>query len=271
MKIKHSLIVVVCSFSLVSCKSNAVSGGGAEFPFVDFRAGTSNEYSWSVVTYDSLGTVQMADSENFAVKVLGTNEKLDSLSGLIKLEAYSLKIYNGSTFDWYKQNSDSLVGIAYSNAGRVPPIVPKRSGSKALQITNEVNFSPIVLPRTIQLMMRMKGIYADSILYYNNARVVYKYPLTVGRSWISLRDPFLQNRQVVGWESITTKAGTFYCAKISTRLPEIDPSLEWYEYVSNRGLIRRTLTGTFVMVDEKGNSYGTITVKEQAEIAATIN
>jgi hypothetical protein len=236
---------------------------------MEFRAGTSNEYLWSYATYDSLGALQMADSESFAVKVLGTNEKLDSLSGLIKLEAYSLKKYIGSTFDWYKQNPDSLIGIAYSGAGRVPPIVPKRSGSNALHVAEEINISPVVFPRTVQLMMGMREIHVDTILYF--ARVVYKYPLTAGKNWISFRNPFLQNRQVAGWESITTKAGTFYCAKISIRYPELDPTLEWYEYVSTRGLIRRTITGTYVIRDEKGNSFGTFTMKEQAEIAATIN
>jgi len=270
MKIKLFLIAGVCSFWFISCKSNAV-GGGTELPFVDFRAGTANQYSWSYATYDSLGMIQMADSESFVVKVIGTNEKLDSLSGLIKLEAYSLKTYVGSTFDWYKQNSDSLIGIAYSGAGRVPVIVPKQSGGSAVQITTNINFSPVVLPRTIQLMMKMKGVPVDTLLYYNNARVVYKYPLTVGKSWISFRDPFLQNRQVVGWESIVTKAGTFYCAKILVRLPEIDPAFEWYEYVSTRGVIRRTISMTLVMTDEKGNSLGTFTGKEYAELTSTIN
>ena len=231
----------------------------------------SNEYAWSYAVYDSNGTRQSADSDVCIVKVLGTNERLDSLSGLIKIEAYSSKKYNGSTFDWYRQNSDSLVGIAYSGAGRVPLVVPKSGGANGLHTSERISIAPAALPKIVQIAMKMKGIFADSILYYDYARLVYKYPLATGKSWISIRSPFLQTRQVAGWESIATKAGTFYCAKILTRLPEIDPTFEWYEYVSSRGMIRRIISGSFIITDEKGNNSGPFTATEQAEIVSTIN
>jgi len=265
MSIRNNIISALCFALFASC--NNPSGNNSGGMYVNFVVGTNHLYAWSFEMRDSLGNVLTSDSDNVVVIVRGTNESLDSLTGLILLETHGQRENPGSEFVWYRQNQDSLVEIAYSNPGRVPLVIPKQNQITNKKFTQNSSISPAIVPKSVQLLLTAKGIQLDSVRFRDDIRVVYKYPLTVGQQWTSFRDPFLQTRQMVGWENVTVKAGTFYCAKILTRIPELAPDLEWYDYVSAQGIVRRTIYfGNMLLTNENGDVIGTQSVNERSEM-----
>jgi hypothetical protein len=183
---------------------------------------------------DSLDRVIIEETDSESVRIAGVDEVQGQYSGLVRLEARSLSNDLGSEFTWYKATSDSLVEVAYLNAGRVSNILPKNSVPLAI--------SPFTIPSSLW-RFAIKKMVADSVQIRNDLRVVHCYPLSVGTKWISFRDPFYSEREVVGTGFITVRAGTFYCAKIKTTIDLGGGMLdmEWFDYVAPEGLILRTV------------------------------
>ena len=88
--------------------------------------------------------------------------------------------------------------------------------------------------------MKLKG-FEDSVIFRDDIRIVYKFPLVNGKTSTSFIDQFLQVREVVGTETLGRAGQNFSCAKIKTTMPTLDPNIEWYDYVSAEGLIEQQI------------------------------
>lgn len=199
------------------------------------------QYSWSFNQEDSLGQQMVMATDTFVTRVTSTNDIVGTYSGLLRMEAFSIPHNIGTTRVWYKPYPDSLVEVAYSTAGATPVVLPKRSqGTPSL--AGAVRSSNISLrtPLAVRYAMRTLGI-EDSIIERSDNRIVYRYPLSIGTVWTSFQYPFLQTRQVDGYELVSVGDRTYWCAKILTKLPTLDPDMEWFDYVSSQGLVKRTL------------------------------
>jgi hypothetical protein len=99
-----------------------------------------------------------------------------------------------------------------------------------------------------------------------DSRVVLQAPLEKDRSWTSFREPFLSRRAVTERTAIETRAGRFDVVKLETTLPEMAPSLRWFDYVSSDGLVRRVVTDTLERRDEEGAVAGDYLFRESYEL-----
>jgi hypothetical protein len=224
---------------------------------VIFLPGTERTYEWTLRRFERGGVAGSDTTETFRVRVASTDDAVAGLVGLIRLEAWSeLKPSSGKTYGWYRQSPDSLEEVAYAWVGRVPVILPK--GGAPL-LGGGGGLSPFFLPRSIADIDRF---VADSVIVRTNPRLVLRYPAQKGRWWIAFVDPFLQTREVVGVEEIATPAGQFLCLKILTRLPEVAPMLEWYDYVNRYGLVAREIAYTLIRTDGAGQPTDTVQVVE---------
>ena len=235
--------VVLCAvFLLSSCgKDNGVGTGGIAGYSVPYLASGTETYCTTTLTKDSLNNILESDVDSELVRIEGLGEMVDGYAGLTRVSALSLSHNLGSESVWYKTDADSLVEMAYSGAGRVTLVLPKEKLRFA--------FSPLDVPPLVWQMI-VKKLGSDSIIARTDPRVVYRYPLTQGRSWAAFHDPWLEEREVVGSEIVTVKAGVFYCSKIKTTISfGTEPSgVEWFDYVASQGLILRTISVSPVTV-----------------------
>ncbi|GEM_PF-3523197 len=233
MQLKLTVLFVV--FFLCSCgKDNSVGSGGRNSNSVPYLVSGFEKYVSTIRITDSLNQVISEEADSEIVKMTGVDETQGQYSGLVCVEASSLSNNLGSEHTWYKATSDSLVEIAYSGAGGVPLVLPKKGTSSGL--------SPMSVPPSLWRYV-IKKLLTDSVQIRSDLRVVHRYPFSVGKNWVSFRDPFLQTRTVVGTEYVTVRAGRFLCWKIATTIDFGGGPLdvEWYDYVATQGLVLRTL------------------------------
>jgi len=90
-------------------------------------------------------------------------------------------------------------------------------------------------------------ILNDSLIFFHPPRIIYKYPLEVGKEWVFSQQFILINKEIVGKEPVKTNFGNFECFKIKWKY-DFDMDGNWdedfvlYEYVSSKGLLKSTYT-----------------------------
>ena len=233
------VFIGIILFSGISCNDSAVNTPLPEITTIPFIASSSYKYTWKLVELDSLDDTITFQIDTIRLRIISTNVNIGTDSNLILLEAQSVNRNIGVTKVWYKQYVDSLLEIAYENAGAVPTIFPKRQQRTAL--------------RNPAFLFSITGMNADSTIYRpGGGRVVYHYPLTKNKKWISFTSPWLQTRQVMGNELITTPAGSFVCAKIFT-----DNVVDFTDYAAVDGLVKRVFVPFKVEIVTESNPDGT--------------
>ncbi|MGA3287725.1 MAG: hypothetical protein ABSD46_09885 [Bacteroidota bacterium] len=229
----------VIFFCFSGCKkSNNPVDPPAVVPF-DLSLGKTWTYAWSSVISDSTGKILNSETDSFQVRIASIHDTLKNYTELIRFEAQSIVHYIGTSKVWYQFAGDSLVEIAYNNAGATPVVLPKRIVKTVNDSKNGPAFFSL-FPKVVITMMRLKGIQ-DTTIFRDDIRIVYKFPLVIGNRWTSFTYPFLQVREVVGTELIECAGKNFSCVKIKTTIPSLDPNIEWYDYVSMEGLIVRQI------------------------------
>lgn len=244
--------VAAILFCISGCKKSDTPVDPTGKGFFDLSLGKTWMYAWSIVETDSTWhALATFSTDSFQVRIASTDDTLGDYRQLIRFEAQSIPHFIGATKVWYQFAGDSLVEIAYNNAGATPVVLPKREAGVSVSRGNEPALFSL-FPRVVIALLRSKG-FSDSTLFRDEARIVYKFPLTNGKTWVSFTNPFLQVREVVRSDTIIICAGrNFLCAKIKTTIPEIDPTLEWYDYVSTDGLIERRINVTTLVTDANG-------------------
>ena len=251
---------------LLSCDKTGPTEYGFILTDVRFVAGTRYTYGWSMVTRDSAGNLLSEYYDTLVVIVEATGAQIDTLDGLTRVRGYSLVDSIGSTLVWYQNDQSACAEVAYRNAGAIPFVLPKK-GTTREQWTVEPRSNPFFFPLIIQNVLpapRMTPV--DSLIVRNDPRIVFKYPLIIGGSWVSFTDPWLQTRQVVGSEFVQTPMGSRRCVKISSDSPMFGESIEWFDYVDENGLVLRAIKINFVMMTSEGDTVGTATGIERAEL-----
>jgi hypothetical protein len=244
------ILVVMFSMFFGSCKKNGSTGSG-EIGSVPFLAGAENSYEWSA-TFDSSGINFYDERDTISIKVVSTSEVVGNYSGVVLLEGRSRNVYKGVLYTWYLSNTDSLTEIGYNGAGTLPVVMPKRNIFPSV-------YSELILPRAVKEYLLEKKDLLDTIIMRDDPRVVYRFPLSVGKQWVSFQNPFLETREVIGTEMVDVKAGSFLCSKIKTSIEFSnvqDTNLVWYDYVGTEGLVLRTITIKAIFTSEE-NPDGT--------------
>lgn len=162
------------------------------------------------------------------------------------------------TFDWYTDfwdGWDGLYQIGYAGAGELPP---EPFPGYRFRFAEKEFGSPS------QILWWICGTTlgpADTTLRIPPRKVLV-YPRRIGEEWVAFDDPWLQVRQLVGWENVRTPRGAFACWKIQV-LSDYDGDGEWnediiwYDWFANEGLIKRHLWSTGDVTDPWGNPVGT--------------
>ena len=246
-------------------KSNDPAG---EVSSINLSVGSAWTYQWQVEQYSSSGQLEWDTTSQFIVVVSAVNQSVGPYQGLTLLEARDREDPSGTTEIWYSQTNDRLTEVAYRSAENTPIVFPKGNGTLPMTISAPAPVSPFVQPYALQWGMPPSA-RSDSIQIRTDPRVVYVYPLAGGNSWVSFTSPFLQERTVEGYEEIVAPAGRYYSARIRTTLPAIAPDLDWIDFVSSQGLVKRILDSWVGVGDPSGNPVAdSLRIVESMELLA---
>lgn len=98
------------------------------------------------------------------------------------------------------------------------------------------------------------------------------YPLYVGKEWVYRAESVLggMNRKVVSAETVETPAGSFDCYKV--KLVYLDTAyankIQYFDYISSKGLIQRMITFRITFTDIEGNIIGTGDAIEELKLSS---
>ena len=258
---KH-LILGFLLLGVVDCETNPAG------PIVEpprFSVGDRWNYTYDAALRDSLGAVINQYHDSIEVRVAAIVDSVAGLTGLVRMEARSLLSFVGSAGAsgiesvWYQVSPTSLVEVAYRNAGAVPIVILSAAGPTGRLMVGSF-FDPLKAVRS--------EINTDTTMIREDPRIVLKYPLKKGERWDSFRLPFLQTREIVAVEDIHVLGQKVSTARIRTALPDMSLGIEWNDWVSKRGLMRRILVVTVDSFDENLNPTGRMTHTESLELVA---
>ncbi len=138
---------------------------------------------------------------------------------------------------YLKLDKDGLKLFAYNN-GSITLFKKKKSANAFINLMiNSISIDPIIINETL----------SDTLYFYQTPRLVIKLPISVNDRWTYASPTFPLNiqidKEVIGYESVKTASGTFSCYKIRYKYSNSDTfsGIEWYDWISNKGLIKRQI------------------------------
>ena len=257
----HSLAVVAGVLALVLTGCDAADSSDGPIQGISLKKDLVQTYDWSFASFDSSGTPIQQTQGRFAARISATNDRVGGLTDLVKMELYMVDDADKMEFIWYRQTSSDLRELAYFITGALP-IAPLKRNSESLRRPSLYG-----LPMTVSTLLNErleKAGREDSVQFRTDPRIVFVYPLEEGASWTAFTSPFAQTREVLGYRDVKVKAGTFRCAEIRTRIPELAPNMDWVDCVSDVGLVLRVVTHE----NELGVGSGTLRSEERVELVS---
>jgi hypothetical protein len=111
----------------------------------------------------------------------------------------------------------------------------------------------------------------DSLIYYDQHRKVLTYPPQTGEEWVLHQGiPFTIHKKLVGIESVLTESGNYNCYKIQYLYESnFSENITFYDYVCEKGLIKRSLFFKDVTVSSSESPEGLGLVDSRDESVLT--
>lgn len=260
-------VLFVVGIISLSCDHGVSDGEQFLIQSHEWKFGDSFVYSWSIAEIDSTGHEIPISSDTLKVQVASRGETVGSHRDMVAFKGFSLTYDRGSAIIWYEIKNGQLLEVAYRLDGGVPIVFPKRKIVNKFESSEFTTLLSFSLPNIIQQQLGESEMKLDSTIVRDEPRVVYQYPLHMGNFWISFRDPFLQTREIVGVENVSTPLGISRCMKIQVRIPAIIPNMEWFDYVDTKGLVSRTvLVKTLRMSAGFINVVDTVRIRERVQL-----
>ncbi len=223
-------------------------------------------YAWTLQQGDS-AALELVAQDTIVVAVAAAGETIGALTGLTRLDAYSSRSPAELTSVWYQSTPARLAEVAYRGAGRIPVVHPKLSLLAPTRRLLRPRTSPAFVPLLLQL--RSAGATAsDSIQLRSDPRIVYEFPLQQGKEWTSFRNPFLETRTVEAFTDLDV-GGMKLAAVVRTFIPSFAPDLQWRDYVTRDGLVKRVLDDWYFVTSSENpeiNKVDTTRFVEQLEL-----
>jgi len=190
--------------------------------------------TYSNIQPDSVKKYLTNQSEDMQVSVT-KNMLLDSLT------VYEMKEESEDypdSYVYYSNQEEGFVKYAYSNSPS--HVLPKMNAIKNFQF-HGISFNHIrELINELGATKSLSKALNDSIIYFQQPRIVYLYPLEIGNEWIYSSAEVRIDKKVIGKETVKTDVALYECYKIQ-RIYDFDDFID-YEYVGSDGLIKTVIT-----------------------------
>lgn len=246
MKTKYLFLFLILIICTQSCNdsSNPVIPINSNFTY-PLKVGNKWDYtitnSYSNVTPDSIKS--LLNDQVFNIQLSVSNDTL-----LDSNQVYELKeLSNGfsDSYAYYSNEGGGFIKYAYrtgSNFG-----LPKSNNLiRFLFKGSYFNSIPELIKAQEESVFKLKSLI-DSLIILEPPRIIYKYPLEIGKEWVFNPDYPLINKEIVGKEPVQISSGTYECFKIKWKydfnMDGIwDEDFAIYEYLCSKGILKVTYT-----------------------------
>jgi hypothetical protein len=198
--------------------------------------------------------------------------EMDTLLGLPCFR-YVSRLFSGEDVffntEWYAQSETGLVEVAYFSPTHSGP--PWKSPGKLRFMLGDRSFESADQFRRYLYQFRISGFSRPSsdTGFWKPPKRLFIFPMTVGAAWISMGEPWKEEREVTSEDKISVPAGDFLTLRIDIR-PDIGGGdLKLYEWLSEQGVIKDSLEfGPIELSDEFGQVYGYLVGYDRYELVA---
>ncbi len=161
-------------------------------------------------------------------------------------------------YSYYSNEDNGLIKYAYSNNPSL--VLPKTVNAKRFLFNGEYFSSVEELIKSQEVSAGFAKTLSDSILFLDPPRIIYAYPITIGEEWNLTNSSLIINKEVVGTETLSTDFGNFECYKIHWKYLNsngtVDSTINYNEYVNQKGLVRISITFKNVRISTTANPSG---------------
>jgi len=234
-----------------------------------FPAQVGNSWEYRRTAYMAIYDTLYADtSENFTIDSLHCEfQAIDTLRDWECYRYFSQFFKEGDTFSdtvWYAHPDTALLEIAYGPSRTAGP--PWKVKGKYKFKFGEVYFDNIKeLSRYLYQIRTFsyKGFKPDTT-FWEPPKKLFVFPLSVGRSWISMTDPWLDERIVAEEGFTVVPGGGFPTLKIEIKYADIDLIL--YEWIADNGIVKDSLHIMGIVTNEYGEIIGYFDAYDKYEL-----
>jgi hypothetical protein len=274
-----SVLLLLSFLPFLSCEKYKVPVGYDFSKFVyPLEIGNRWEYDRIFISYnfrpDSIkNQIGLLDTiKTFSTVAISKQEWLkDSILTYQIVESLTEYTTTVTSESYYFNLEDGLYLLAYKGAGSALP-KQRRSNKfifRGLYFNNLTEIS--------DYFTRLNGRYKltfDSLYYENPPLQIIKYPLEEGLQWTLRKagEPFRIDRRVLSEQNIQVPAGNYRGIKIQN-LYDLDGDNEWdestiyYDYISNKGLLKRSiLIKDVIVADDSGQVIGLVDVRDELNL-----
>ncbi len=163
------------------------------------------------------------------------------------------------SYAYYSNEENGFIKYGYSNIPSL--ILPKSSAIKKFEY-NGIYFDNVdELVKRLEEKNNLEKVLNDSIIYFETPRIVYAYPLIIGKAWIFSPYVVKINKEVIGKATVKTAAGIYECYKIRWKYnpDSADTSYNniiYDEYLCSKGLLKIEIIIKDIIVTSSENPDG---------------
>jgi len=221
-----------------------------------------HEYRFLVVVYD---TAANDTSDNLYV-----DRRHDEIISTDTIDGWACYRFHETSYDhtrWYAHPDSALLFIAA--LADTAPHFADEFAADIFYVLHGMIF------RTIGELVAHTKILASGLPWNRNAdtvylippQKVYVYPMIIGTSWISMTDPWYEEREVVAAESVTVMAGDFQALKVQVTI-EMGIDDARYIWINEEGMLKDSIYSRGIAINAVGDTFGYFDVYTTYELIA---
>lgn len=239
--------VLVCGAilagSLPSCSDPA---SNTSFRIASYPLREGNEWTYSFIAFQITNGSEMKVWEETTVRVHVESVKDTAVRNAARLRIEYVSDSTMYETMWYSVTGSEMTEIGYSGGilGLGDYGLPKRGGMMRHDALRFMLLTGLAFGNEVQSY----PVSVDSLVLRDYPRVVYRFPLEEGKEWISFPQPMQQKKIVLAPRVVVVGGEKMTAAVIKTIFPEFeDAGSEYLDYVTSKGLVRRTFIATAVI------------------------
>ncbi len=186
--------------------------------------------------------------------------EMDTVRGWECFKYHSKLFSGGDVFfntQWYAQPETAFLEVAYFYPTHAGP--PWKSPSEVRFEFGDRSFESIDQFRMYLYQLRISGFSRTSpeTTFWKPPKKLFVFPMRVGMLWVSMGEPWKEEREVAEEEKIRVPGGDFHTLRIEMRPDISGVNLKLYEWLSEEGVIKDSAHfGPSPISDEFGQVYG---------------
>ena len=276
---KFFLLVSIGFLLFLSCSDDSSVDPEELFKY-PLEIGNKWTYSTEVYSFNFRFEDPNVDTSSFAFRLNGVQTaeiiRKETLLDSIEAHVFSTTLVEngitGQSQHYINNKEDGLYHYAYMNIGATRIIVPKKTNVGKIRFNGRTYSSINEIREDVKSSFsKLANNNSDSLIIESSPLQRIKYPLSEQVSeWIyrNSGEPFIIAKKYIGRETITIPSGEYNCYKLQWLYDfnndnVWDDHIQFFDYISEKGLIKRSILFENVTLDNPDGSSGSFNSIEE--------